>query len=169
MVIKATIKIIRKVIVTPTNADVSTQVCVSKEFDWMTIVGSSSGVVWLSGPSLVNGKANWTSLGARTWKCKKVRNICNALAYKVLLAILKGLFSFHTIVAFAEIAWNSLLWKISGKMMMIEGKVVVQFKRNNLTFLLWNMKVLEWCNSWEKLTETAELLQSLIYTCSRKA
>ena len=45
MVIKATIKIIRKVIVTPTNADVSTQVCVSKEFDWMTIVGSSSGVV----------------------------------------------------------------------------------------------------------------------------
>ena len=51
---------------------------------------------------------------------------------------------------------------------MIEGKVVVQFKRNNLTFLLWNMKVLEWCNSWEKLTETAELLQSLIYTWSRK-
>ena len=168
MVIKATIKIIRKVIVTPTNADVSTQVCVSKEFDWMTIVGSSSGVVWLSGPSLVNGKANWTSLGARTWKCKKVRNSCMTLAYKVLV-ILKWLLSFHTIVAFAEIAWNSLLWKISGKMMMIEGKVVVQFKRNNLTFLLWNMKVLEWCNSWEKLTETAELLQSLIYTCSRKA
>ena len=35
---------------------------------------------------------------------KKVRNVCNTLAYKALLETPKGLFSFQTIVTFAEIA-----------------------------------------------------------------